>query len=406
MGTVSYVAPVLSKEWGLSSTTLGTIFSSAFLGLGAGALLITPIADRFGRRPLIIFAIFLTGIAMIASGYCQNVEQFIVARIATGLGVGILIPLLATYISEICPSDIRNVNMGILFASGTIGGVLGGIVVAELLDILGWRGVFIGGGIATLLIAIVAIRGLPESAIFLAQSASPNALEKTNTVLSKFKSRKLEVLPNEKPEIKSVLRIFSLFSNEYTKITLSVWLVFIFINAYGYFIFSWIPQMLVSVGLSLERSVYTSVVHVFGGTFGAIILGALSKWIQLRRLVIFFLASGFAAILGLGIAIYFEYWLTLMVLIFIAGFTIIGAFGSIYTITASYYHSLIRATAIGSCVGIARIGAIFGPFITGVLLDYGTSVPMCIWLFSIPVLCSIILIYNLPQSAIEIGQVR
>lgn len=399
LGTISYVAPALTAEWGLSSTKLGTVFSSAFLGLGFGALFITPLADRFGRRPLIIFASALTGLAMIASAYCQSVEHFIIARIVTGLGVGILIPLLATYISEFCPSHIRNVNMGILFASGTIGGILGGIIVAELLDTIGWRGVFLGGGCVTLIITISAIRGLPESALFLAQSKSPDALKKTNSVLARLKSRQLEALPDQNPDKKKTLRIHDLFSSNYMKITLSVWMVFICINAYGYFITSWTPQMLVNLGMSLERSIYTGVVHIFGGTIGAISIGALSKWYALRRLVIISLGLGFIVVVLLGGAIYYELWQILMALNFLAGFTIIGAFASIYTITAAYYPSTIRATAIGSCVGVARIGAIIGPFLAGVMLDFGMTVSLSCWIFSSLIFCAMVLLYKLPGQS-------
>ena len=157
--------------------------------------------------------------------------------------------------------------------------------------------------------------------------------------------------------------------------------------------------MLVNLGMSLERSIYTGVVHIFGGTIGAISIGALSKWYALRRLVIISLGLGFIVVVLLGGAIYYELWQVLMALNFFAGFTIIGAFASIYTITAAYYPSTIRATAIGSCVGVARIGAIIGPFLAGVMLDLGMTVSLSCWIFSSLIFCAMVLLYKLPGQS-------
>src|ERR1700751_5173509 len=166
---IGYVAPALAREWGLATRgALGPVFSAGLFGLMIGALVFGPLADRVGRKKIIIFATADFGIGAFATAFAQDVTTLLVIRFLTGLGLGGAMPNAIALTSEYNPQRRRATMVMIMFCGFSIGAALGGLLAADLIPRLGWRSVFIVGGVAPLLLFPLLGWGLPESVRFLA----------------------------------------------------------------------------------------------------------------------------------------------------------------------------------------------------------------------------------------------
>src|SRR5580693_1761853 len=171
---IGFVAPSLAKEWGLSKGALGPVFSAGLFGLMIGALLFGPLADRIGRKKIIIFSAAAFGIGALVTAFVQDVNTLLAIRFLTGLGLGGAMPNAIAITSEFNPRRRRATMVMIMFCGFSVGAALGGLLAAALIPQFGWRSVFILGGTAPLLLAPILALKLPESVRFLALTVRAN----------------------------------------------------------------------------------------------------------------------------------------------------------------------------------------------------------------------------------------
>ena len=165
---IGYVAPALAKEWGLTKAALGPVFSAGLFGLMIGALVFGPLADRIGRKKIIIFSTLAFGIGTLATAFVQDVNTLLAIRFLTGLGLGGAMPNAIAMTSEFSPHRRRATMVMIMFCGFSVGAALGGLLAAALIPQFGWRSVFVVGGVAPLLLVPILALRLPESVRFLA----------------------------------------------------------------------------------------------------------------------------------------------------------------------------------------------------------------------------------------------
>src|SRR5437667_1880573 len=165
---IGYVAPALAKEWGLTKGALGPVFSAGLFGLMIGALLFGPLADRVGRKKIIILSTLAFGIGALVTAFVQDVNTLIAIRFLTGLGLGGAMPNAVAMTSEFNPRRRRATMVMIMFCGFSVGAALGGLLAAALIPQFGWRSVFVVGGVAPLLLVPILALRLPESVRFLA----------------------------------------------------------------------------------------------------------------------------------------------------------------------------------------------------------------------------------------------
>src|ERR1700750_3467860 len=142
---IGYVAPALAKEWGLTKAALGPVFSAGLFGLMIGALMFGPLADRIGRRKIIIFSTLAFGLGTFATAFIQDVNALLVVRFLTGLGLGGAMPNAIAMTSEFNPRRRRATMVMIMFCGFSVGAALGGFLAGGLIPAFGWQSVFVGG---------------------------------------------------------------------------------------------------------------------------------------------------------------------------------------------------------------------------------------------------------------------
>ena len=364
---IGYVAPALAKEWGLTKAALGPVFSAGLFGLMIGALLFGPLADRIGRRKIIIFSTLAFGIGTFATVFIQDVNSLLAIRFLTGLGLGGAMPNAIAMTSEFNPRRRRATMVMIMFCGFSVGAALGGLLAAALIPQFGWRSVFLVGGVVPLLLVPILAQRLPESVRFLVLTG--RAPQRVAELLG-WISPKASFAPGTRfvvhePELAGI-PVLHLFRGGRTLVTLLLWVVFFMSLLDLYFLSNWLPTVLNDLGASVsEAAVIGSMLQV-GGIVGTFALGSIIDRFSFRALALVY----FIAVFAVGAIGHLGHSAILVTLaIFVAGFCIVGGQIAANALAAGFYPTAVRATGVGWALGIGRVGSIVGPLVGGVLLS-------------------------------------
>ncbi|MFL6605057.1 MAG: MFS transporter [Steroidobacteraceae bacterium] len=382
---VAYIAPTLATEWHLPPGTLGRVFAATLLGSAVGSLLLAPLADRWGRRRIIVCATIVIGVFTLACSFAKTLALLAGLRFCAGLGLGAAVPNAIALVTEYAPRRRRIGLVTLTFCGYPVGAAFGALIATQLAPQFGWPSVFQFGGAATLLLWPVLHRYLPESLTFL--SLSDPVGPRTQSLVRRLRPDALaqaefQLLADEQtPTGRRSLRM--LFSERRGPITVVLGALAFLTLIDLYLLTSWLPTLIQAMGLTLARASGATAAFQLGGIIGAIALGWLGD-----RLGIFYVvpvAYLLAAALIACIAAYPSPEL-LPLTTFGAGLMLIGAQSCNNGIVSSLYPTAARATAIGVNLTIGRIGSILGPFLTGLLLAEHFSAHDVLLLASFPAL--------------------
>lgn len=365
---LAFTASAIKGSLGLDGTHLGYLLSAGLVGMTLGSVGLAPLADRIGRRKLLILSLILSAIGMFGSALSPTALELGICRVITGLGVGGILVGTNVIVSEYSSRKWRSLAISI-FASGFgIGALLGGTFAVALQGLYGWHSVFVSGGILTLLCLLVVVLWLPESIAFIQVKGGEFAKDRLARLAYKLGITEDWDL-GQAQDKKASASVLQLLSTDYRRSTLAIWGAFVAVMFSYYFVSSWTPALLKEAGMSLEQSVSVGMMISLGGTLGSLAFGALaSRWSARNVLIAFGLGS--AIIASIFIALAAHLWLAIIAGIWI-GFLMNGCISGLYAINPTLYATHIRSTGVGVAIGVGRLGAILAPTIAGVLLDGG-----------------------------------
>lgn len=381
---IGYAAPSLIKAWRLKPPQLGPVFSAGLIGLMLGALLIAPLADRLGRRPVIITASILFGLFTLATAWATDINQLLVLRFLTGLGLGGCMPNGIALTSEYAPTRSRSLMVMIMFNGFTLGSLVGGIIAARLMPAFGWQSVFVVGGVLPLVLAPVMAFTVPESIRFMVVSkARPERILRAVRRVAPGANMDASTQFEVELQTKARMSVRELFRGGRATRTVLLWTVFFMSLLDVYMLVNWLPTAMNSVGASVSTAVMIGVSLQLGAFLGSIPLG----WIMDRfgaRLTMFpcyLLAAICIALIGFVASTSIP--LTFVV-VFLAGLGVIGGQTAANAVAATSYPTEVRSTGVGWSLGIGRIGSIVGPALAGELLAMQVSIREIFLLSAIP----------------------
>lgn len=371
--SIAFVAPTLRHSWEVSPELFGPLFGAGLLGTLIGSIAFGSVADRFGRKPMLLASTALFGAMTLACATAGSIEQLGLYRFIAGLGLGGAIPNVLAVISEYAPRPVRSTAIVLTFAGFPIGAMLGGMGSAQLIPAFGWESVFVIGGALPLLMVPLIAAFVPESARFLA--ARPERRERLNRILRRVDSglSAEEVAAVGAPrESHASVPVGDLFRGGRASWTILLWALTFTTLLLAYFLVNWIPLLLASTGMDRHDAIMGVVVLNLGGIIGSFLIGRISdkKGPFVALATAYLVGAVMIATVGLMIDSPVR---TLMTLFFVVGFCVFGAQLNLSAISAIYYPIYMRSTGIGWNMGIGRFGSVVGPTVGGALIALGFS---------------------------------
>jgi AAHS family 4-hydroxybenzoate transporter-like MFS transporter len=367
---MGYVAPAVIHEWGVAKELLSPVFGAGLFGMLIGSLAFSALADKVGRRPVLIAATAFFSLCMLITALANSIPQLIALRFAAGLGLGCIMPNAMALVGEYSPRRVRVSLMMTVSVCYALGGVVGGLITAALIASFGWRAVFVVGGIIPLMTGIVMWLRLPESVQFLVFKKGDDAQIRKNLMQVApdlhFPSDAQFVL-HEVAKAQGV-PFLSLFKDGRAAVTILLWLVN-FANLLDmYFLSNWLPTVMREAGHSTQTAVFAGTMLWIGGLAGTLAMGRIIDRVGFIPVlaVSFLIAIVSTALIGNPAVVTSVGAIFLM--IFLSGLTIVGGQPALNALAAIYYPTNLRSTGIGWSLGMGRVGSVIGPVLGGYLL--------------------------------------
>jgi AAHS family 4-hydroxybenzoate transporter-like MFS transporter len=339
--------PSLMAEWQLPRAAFAPVISLGYVGMMIGGAVAGILGDRIGRRAALLGSVALFGVTTSAIGFIDSATSLAIFRFLAGLGLGGAMPNAAALAAEYSPARIRAFAVTLAIVCVPIGGTIAGLVGLRALPVVGWRTVFLVGGVIPLVVAVVLRWLLPESPQFLA---------------GETQRRSERVAP-----------VRSLFSGDLRRDTIALWTAFLSCMLSVYLPFAWLTALLTGAGFTADTASAGITVFNFGGVAGAIAGGIAigrfgSKWSILSLAALAIVGALVLAFMPMSPS---GSTAPLIAMLAVIGAAINGVQTTMYALAAHVYPTAIRATGVGSAVAFGRTGAVLSGYVGTWVIDAG-----------------------------------
>ena len=335
---ISSAAPLLQKAMNLSPDKIGWFFSASLVGLAIGAIIGGWMADRTGRKPVLIASVLALGIFTIATAFAPNFEILMAIRVLAGVGLGGAMPTLIALMAEVTGGKRTTSAVTTMICGQPTGGIISAIVGKSVIAQFGWQSLFLVGGALTIIIVPILMRGLPET---------------------KPPSR------NSHAAVPKMAVAEALFGGGRTAATLLLWLTFILTLALLSGLLAWTPLLVIGKGLPRAIGLNAVIAVNLGGIVGSLVLSRMIDRLGVR--VPMLLGYGVMAI-SLYLFAHTQSVGMLMVVAALVGFSVLGTQFSLYGVAPQIYPLSGRGSGVGVAVALGRIGSVIGPVVIGSLM--------------------------------------
>ena len=367
--SISFAAPGIAKDWGIDRAALGLVLSMELFGMGVGAFVLGSLADKIGRRPMLLACLVIMGTGMFMASTATSVPILSAYRLFTGLGIGGMLAATNAVVAECSSARRRNLTVAIMAGGYPMGAIVGGSVASWLLAETGhWQSVFEFGAVVTLCFIPLVLWLVPETMAFLLLKRPTGALEKINRTLVRQGRQPLPQMPPADP-VKQKASVAALFAPGLASVSTMLTAVCFFHMMTFYFLVKWIPKIVVDLGFPPASAGGVLVWANIGGAIGSITVSVLSQKVGIRPLVVASMVLGSGAVMLFGQG--FSTLSGLSLIACVACFFTNAAIAGFYAVIAQSYPAALRGGGTGLVVGVGRAGAALGPIVAGLLFNAG-----------------------------------
>jgi len=368
---MGFLVPEISENLNIPLPAFGPVLSAALFGLMIAAMASGPIADRYGRRWVVIVSVFVFAVFALLTARATNANELLLYRFLTGLGLGGAMPNAVALTSEYTPRRLQPIVVGAIFVGMPAGALIASQAASVMIPLWGWRSVFVLGGVLPLAVAVALIKFLPESVEWKTQQARTAGVP-----------------------------LKQLFTEGRALGTLLLWIPFFMNLLILYFILSWLPALLRQSAMPVAAGVQAVAMFSIGGIIGILTVGRIMMAVGARAL----LMADFVlcAVLIATLANVATSLLPMLIATMALGIGVQGAQSGLNALAAMFYPTSARATGIGWALGVGRVGSIVGPSLGGILLSMQWTPKQILIAGIAPAACAALAIASaslLPQRA-------
>jgi MFS transporter, AAHS family, 4-hydroxybenzoate transporter len=372
-GVLGNIGPSVIADWHIDRASYGWVVSIGVVGLMMGSLCFGMLADKIGRRKVIITGGFIFGLFTLISAWSSNVYELAALRFLAAIGMGAVNPNVIAYVAEYAPVPRRAMAITLTLFGFTGGGALASYIISRILIYYDWHMVLIVGGIIPIITGFLLIRYLPDSVLQLATWGGRD--REIAALLSRMYPRDT-FSPEARyfvPERKIVdVPMRTLFRPQHITATLTIWIVGVANGISIFFLGTWLPYLMHQAGLSVPQAVIANSLNQWGGVVGAIPVTLLLDRYGPIAVSGTFVVAAFVMV-ALGFSGNSE--AMIMLFSFLAGCMVIGGQFGHAGLQGTVYPTAARSTGTGWAIGIQRIGGFIAPFAAGILIDRKLSTP-------------------------------
>lgn len=364
------VIPTLLDQHHLGFTAASTTFAAtiSLVGVAIGATTSGPIADRYGRRKMLLGSIAVFSLCTAAIPIAGSVGVFAAMRLIAGIGLGACLPTALTFMAEHMPPSRRAFASTITMTGYHTGAVLTSLLALRVIP--HWQPLFYAGGAAGLLLLPLLWAKLPESQAYLAVRSVPT---------------------RSRPAV--------LLRPVYLRATLGVWVGSFMGLLLVYGLNTWLPKLMRDAGYNMSTSLTVLLMLNIGAVIGLLAAGTLADRRGIKPTVLVWFAA--AALFLAALSVRIPSTLLLNALVLVTGVFVFSAQVLIYAYVTQAYPAEIRATAMGFAAGVGRLGAIFGPTITGWLIVVGAANVWSFYLFAVVAGIGLLAMAAAPRTTVD-----